>query len=165
MGKTNQEIDTFAPNHPWLNPFYKIFVDPNVNCVFVKHTNQLTVNIIHNRYEDIWQAPNTKPGMNFLIDCTECSNELSEEEVRALATFLNSKQEFLGDCKQAILCNSFIDHGYSRMLDSLCRANKTENCSCITTMICNTEDFTDPVAPIRKIKKWLELDPNYPLPF
>ncbi|MEH6404730.1 MAG: hypothetical protein V7750_15245 [Sneathiella sp.] len=147
------------------NPHYKILIDLDVNCVFIKHTNKLTLDLIIERYEDIFSNSLMRPGLNYFLSYSETSNEMSPDHIRDLANYLKTKKDIRGQCKHAVLCYSNVGYGYSRMLDSLYNAKQAVENTEVSTMIFNVPNFKNPEEPYKKGLIWLGINPSYSNPF
>ncbi len=148
-----------------VDPNYQFQIDPDVNCVFVKHTNKLTVDIIFNRYEDIFSDPQMRPNLNYLINYAESDNQMEPRDIRSLADFLNKNKEIRGECMHAVLSGTRVGYGYSRMLDSLYNAGQTDKKREVKTLIFNISEYADPNIPLQEAMKWLGIPIDYVFPF
>ncbi|MBL4908260.1 MAG: hypothetical protein JKX94_12465 [Sneathiella sp.] len=147
------------------NPYYGFHIDHDVNCVFVKHTNKLTLNLIYDRYEDIFAHPMMRPNLNYFVDYSECDNQMVPDDIRNLSKFLVTKQVIRGRGRHAVLCSNSVGYGYSRMLDSLYNASRQAKKAEIITMIYNAEDYVDNEEAIKEAMIWLGINPDYERPF
>lgn len=160
-------LPSFSNEANWSanNSSYQICIDLDVNCVFIEHTNTLTVDLIIERYEEIFTSPFMRTGLNYFVKYSESTNKTTSDDIRRLADYLRDKQDLRGQCKQAVLCNTKVGYGYSRMLDSLYNAKQKAEDSKVKTMIYNLGNFRDSKEPIKQGLIWLGITPDYQHPF
>ena len=100
------------------DPKFRIYVDRAANCAFIRHVDVISLQILMARANALHNHPDFHNNMNKLIDMRGCRIDITADEVR-----IYSNQSIgLGAkgiaYKAAILVNSDIAHGMSRMFMS-----------------------------------------------
>lgn len=144
---------------------FDLRIDGDVNCVFIKHYGLLTVDVLKNRYDGIFENCDFHSHLNFLIDKSECRYEVTPNGIRELVNYFQDQMDTFGKSRHAILCGTSIDFGYSRMQDSLYDAGLEDKAVGIKTTIYNVQNVKNVRSTYNDALHWLGIPQNYPLPF
>lgn len=98
---------------------YEYFIDPDVNCIFIRHKGKVTQEVVVQRGERVSLEPNYRPNLNRLIDLRGCEIDLSREALVHIASMMQKATVSRGTYTEVLIVDSLLAHGVVRMLLSL----------------------------------------------
>jgi len=137
---------------------FKIYKHQDVNCIFIKHYGDLTLDSVLERFKGIKNHPLYLPPTNFCVEIFDCENKLTESDLRIITEYVN-KRAYLGQYKNAVLTSSALNNGIIRMWQAF-----TDNGN-VTTKIFNSKTQDDRAALRQQMLKWLDIDPEFKVDF
>ncbi|MEH6402501.1 MAG: hypothetical protein V7750_03955 [Sneathiella sp.] len=125
-----------------------------MNCFFVKHYGAVTFDILAAANKILTAHENFRWDLNRLIDMTECSTNISTEDIRKLSKIVAARDVPTGQYRGAYVVGNALDHGIIRIFNAM------------VSSAANDYQIFDIRTPGAKEKalSWLELGENYKLP-
>lgn len=98
---------------------YEYVIDPDVNCIFIRHFGDVTQDIVVERGEGVAKEPTYRPNLNRLIDLRGCNINLSRDALAHIASMMQKVTLTRGSYTEVLIVDSLLAHGVVRMLLSL----------------------------------------------
>ncbi|MEH6403217.1 MAG: hypothetical protein V7750_07590 [Sneathiella sp.] len=141
-----------------MSKSFKIYIHQDVNCVFIKHYGDLTLESVLDRFKGIKNHPLYSPPTNFCVEMFDCEINLSEDDLRVITEYVN-KRSYLGQYKNAVLVSSTLSYGIIRMWHA-----KTDTGN-VSTEILNSKTKEDRTDLRQQMLSWLNIDPEFKVDF
>ncbi|WP_025898374.1 hypothetical protein [Sneathiella glossodoripedis] len=97
------------------DPVFNWHIDPEVGCLFTQYFGILDRETAKKNMITARQSPDYKNHFNILTDIRGCDFNLDTEDLKQLAKFMESNWPTNGPIRTAMLVNSDLAHGLTRM--------------------------------------------------
>ncbi len=98
---------------------YRFQIVPDLNIVFVKHFNEISLSSIMERAKAISEHPDNGPNLARIVDCRDISIALSTEDIQTISDWIISQREARGRYTEVLIVSGLLSQGFSRMLLAL----------------------------------------------
>lgn len=99
-----------------MSELYRFQIMPEKNVVFVKHYDEINLANVKRRSQAVREHPFSVAGMNRLIDCRDCTIDLSPKELQDIAELISGQRTERGYYTEILLVSGMLSRGFSRML-------------------------------------------------
>jgi len=130
---------------------WNVYINPEVNCVFVKYYGDFELEQIRGAAEDVSNHPDYREGMNFLRDCREqkISKDISFKALSTEAHRVTDEYDpKRGKCRTAFVVSNA--ESYSKVHQYV-----------VSGRLSHTQVERRAFRDIEKAKEWLGLPENY----
>jgi|GEM_PF-1807335 len=101
------------------NSGFEFQIDASVNCFFIKHYGTVTFDTILEGNKALAGHEDFQWDLNRLIDMTECSTDISSEDIRELTKTVTARETPSGHYRGAYLIDNALGHGIVRIFEAL----------------------------------------------
>lgn len=133
---------------------FSFLIDTKENCIFIKHFGVYNVDISLARSRAIGAHDDYRPGLNRLLDVTECIPGIDTGDIETISTVVGKEAVQRGNYKEAVLVSNLVGHGIVRMIDSMKKHSGVQY-----------QIFRQDDANVETLmKNWLEITADFKLP-
>ncbi|MBL4908238.1 MAG: hypothetical protein JKX94_12355 [Sneathiella sp.] len=133
---------------------FEFFIDPGVDCFFIKYFGVFNLEILLEGFKALESHKDYRWDLNRLVDITNCTLDLSSDEIRTLSEKISSGEKSDGSFRRAFFVDNSLIHGLVRIFESL-NSNPSND---YQIFYLQTENIGE------EIRLWLSLDKAHSFP-
>ncbi len=98
---------------------YRFQIVPDLNIVFVKHFNEISLSSIMERATAINEHADNRPNLARIVDCRDVNIALLTDDIQMIADWIISQRETRDRYTEVLIVSGLLSQGFSRMLLAL----------------------------------------------